>query len=260
MTKFFIFSDESGSWHDINDVYVRSWIVITDEETNRLVVKIDEIAHFLNTNELTWKTLAGNDRYFDYFNDLSFRIFLTLSSPKDIAWESKYILTREFEKNISNLNYGKLEGEIISYIKERILRDVKNALFLNFYERHHMDNAKKAIERVILPTEYELIYRVDPPQMSKEGWENVLKAICSENINLEFPKSSKSQGVQFADIVAGCFRSFLLKDDNNEKATKFMRMIRRKLISKNKENPNPNLIFFKEINEDLKARSAEIWK
>jgi hypothetical protein len=258
--KFFIFSDESGSWHDEKDVYVRSWIVITEEESKKLLNKIDEIISFLGSNELSWKTLAGNSKYFSYFTDLSFRIFITVSSPKDIKWETKYYITKDFDSNIKNFNFGELEPELKIYVKDRILRDIKNALFLNFYEKHHIENAKKGIERVIKPTEYDLIYRVDPPQMSQDGWKKILYKIGGEGINIEFPKSSRTQGIQFADIVAGCFRSLFIKDENYDKACEFFNLIKSKLISKNKDNPNPNLIFWGEINSDLKKNCAEIWK
>ena len=258
--KFFIFSDESGSWHDERDVYVRSWVVIKEEESKKLLNKIDEIASFLGAKELSWKVISGNSKYFKDFTDLDFRIFITVSSPKDINWKDKYSLTRDFTSNIENFNFGELSEDLKVYVKERILRDIKHALFLHFYEKHHIENAKKGIERVIKPTEYDLIYRVDPPQMSQDGWKKILQAIGGTNINIEFPKSSRSQGIQFADIIAGCFRSLLTKDANYNQACEFFKQIKNKLISKNKENPNPNLIFYNEINLELKKNCGEIWK
>lgn len=257
--KFFIFSDESGSWHDERDIYVRSWIVITEEESNKLANKIDEVSSFVGANELSWKVLSGNEKYFTYFSDLNFRVFVTVSSPKDINW-NKYMITREFDSNIQNFNFGELSEDLRDYVKERIHKDIKNALFLHFYEKHHIENAKKGIERVIKPTEYDLIYRVDPPQMSRDGWKKVLNTIGGGNINIEFPKSSRSQGIQFADMIAGCFRSMLSKDENYDKACGFFKNFKNKLISKNTENPNPNLIFYNEINQELKNNCGAIWK
>jgi len=257
--KFFIFSDESGSWHDADDVYVRSWVVITENDSEKLLNKIEEIKHFLNANELSWKTLAGNESYFSYFDDLNFRIFITISSPRDILWDRKYVVTKNFNTNIENFDFGELDINIEEYIKDRILRDIKNALFLNFYEKFHIENAKKGIERVIKPTDYELIYRIDPPQMPKDGWKKILTNITGTSVNIEFPKSSKSQGIQFADIIAGCVRSLLIKDNNYNKACVFLKRIKKKLIAKNKNNPNPNLIFYGEINKELISRCGAIW-
>jgi len=144
-------------------------------------------------------------------------------------------------------------------MEDRILRDIKNALFLNFYEKFHIENAKKGIERVIKPTAYELIYRIDPPQMSQDGWKMILAQISGTPVNIEFPKSSKTQGIQFADIVAGCVRSLLLRDHNCEKATTFFKQIKKKMIAKNRDNPNPNIIFYGEVNSELISRCGAIW-
>ena len=257
--KFFIFSDESGSWHNSNDIYVRSWVIVGENEYKKLIMKVDEISHFIGSNELKWHTLAGNQQYFGYFNNVNFRIFITVSSPKDINWD-KYRLTRNFNISIENFDFGELDDQLILYIKDRIYRDIKNALFMHFYERYHIENAKKSIERIIKPSEYNLIYRIDPPQMSQEGWKNILYGVSSSPfIDVEFPKSERSQGVQFADIIAGCFRSLLLRDKKFEEAKKFLRQIKNHLIPKNEDFYNPNLIFYGEVNEELKNNCARIW-
>ena len=258
-TKIFVFSDESGSWHDVSDIYVRSWIIIDEVEYQRLLMKIDEIKHLLNAEELSWKTLAGNQKYFDYFDDLNFRVFITISSPKDIAWDTKYEVTKNFKTNVSRFNFGELDDNLRDYIKDRILRDIKSALFLNFYEKFHIENAKKGIERVIVPTEYELVYRIDPPQMSQDGWKKILFNINGELTDIEFPKSKRTQGIQFADIMAGCIRSFIMQDRNCDIARVFIKKVKNKIIDKDRNNPNPNLIFYKEISSDIKSRCGEIW-
>lgn len=257
--KFFIFSDESGSWHNPSDIYVRSWIVITESNYQHLLRIIDEICGFIGSKELAWSTLAGNENFFVSFNSIDFRIFITVSCPKDIAWETKYRVTRNFSESISKFDFGELDSDIKSYIEGRIYRDIKNALFLNFYERCHIENAKKGIERVIKPSEYDLIYRIDPPQMSQDGWRDILQKISGSSVSIEFPKSNRTQGIQFADIVAGCFRSLLLKDRNFDQSKLFLKNIRSKLIGRNKENPNPNLIFYGEINDEIKSNCAQIW-
>lgn len=257
--KIFIFSDESGSWHDNNDIYVRSWIAIAEKEYEKIINRISEIADQIGSKELSWKSLAGNSKYFEYFNNISFRIFITVSVARDIKWETKYILTRDFEDSIARFNFGELEEGLKGYIKERIFKDVKNALFLNFYEKHHIANAKKGIEKVIKPTDYELIYRVDPPQIPRDGWTKLLNTISGKGINIEFPRSERTQGIQFADIVAGCFRSMLIKDDNFNKACKFFKLIKNRFIRGDSENPNPNLIFYQEINNEIKNNCTAIW-
>lgn len=94
--------------------------------------------------------------------------------------------------------------------------------------------------------------------MSKEGWSEISKSI-SPDVKLEFPKSHTDEGIQFADIVAGSIRSFLIKDKKSDQAEKFISKFKDKIIKKNKKNPNPNLIFFSEINDNIKSSSSSIW-
>ena len=61
-------------------------------------------------------------------------------------------------------------------------------------------------------------------------------------------------------MVAGCFRSLLLKGRKFEESKEFLKVIKDRIIQKNKENPNPNLIFFGEMNNDIKLNCADIWK
>ena len=75
----------------------------------------------------------------------------------------------------------------------------------------------------------------------------------------KFPKSNRSAGIQFADMVAGCFRSMISKDENYNKACDFFKKFKDKMISKNRENPNPNLIFYNEISQDIKGNCGAVW-
>lgn len=256
--KFFVFSDESGSWHNIKDIYVRSWIVVGEEDELQLSIKINQIIQLLDTNELSWKIILNHEQYFSYFDNINFKIFITVSSPKDINW-NRFSLIKNFDFSISNFDFGKLEQDLIDYIKNRVFRDIKNALFLNFYEKHHIENAKKVIEKIIRPIDHELIYRIDPPQLPISDWKSILNKISGKEVDLEFPKSERSHGIQFADIVAGCFRSFLIMDNHCNVSSRFLKTIRRKLIQRNTIIPNPNFIFFKEINSKLNDRFQEIW-
>jgi len=260
-SKFFVFSDESGSWHNPKDIYVRAWIVITEDEYQKLIMKVENILSITESNELSWSLLSGNKRFFNEFIDIDFRIFITLSSPKDINWNNKYLVTRKFEASMANFDFGDLESELVKYIKERIYRDIKNALFLHFYEKYHIENAKKAIEAIISPKKYDLIYRIDPPQMSRKGWKNVLHKIdTAESINLEFPKSNRSHGIQFADIVAGCFRSLLSRDEKIETSKEFFKQIEKNMIPKSRYIPNPNIIFFQEVDKEIQNNCKKIWE
>lgn len=256
--KYFVFSDESGSWHDPADVYVRAWVIVHESSHDKLAAAINFITTDLNANELRWKTIANNDKYWDFLEKFDFRIFLTISCPGDINWEQKYRVTRNFDTQVDSFDFGEINNDLVSVLKKKMFDDIRNVLFLNFYEKTHIENAKNGIERVLPKRENLLIYRVDPPQMSKDGWKSMLQAI-SPDVVIEFPQSQKSEGIQFADIIAGSIRSFLISDGNSAKASKFIPKFRAKLIAKDKNNPNPNLIFFQEINDALKVKSGQIW-
>lgn len=256
--KIFIFSDESGTWHDDKDIYVRSWVAITEKSYLTLVNKVHEISDYLGSNELKWKTIAGNKKYISEFNDINFRIFITVSSPVDIKWREKYKITKNFESSIQGFDFGEIDANLAGVVKKKLYDDIKNVLFLNFYERFHIENATKRIEQIIKPSDYDLIYRIDPPQMSIDGWRDILMKIS--NKRPEFPRSDRDEGIQFADIVAGCFRSLFIKDDRYEEAKEFFIGIKNKLIDKSREIPNPNIIFYKEVNQTLKDNVSAIWK
>lgn len=256
--KYFVFSDESGSWHDPGDIYVRSWVVVHESSYESLLGEIRRITSELKCSELRWKILANNPSFFDFVDKFNFRVFLTISSPGDIHWESKYRITRDFSSQVDGLDFGELDDELVGLLKKKMFDDIRNVLFLKFYEKTHIQNARDGIERVLPKRENLLVYRVDPPQMSKDGWKSILQAI-SPDVQIEFPKSHSDEGIQFADIIAGCVRSFLISDTHLEQAKIFIPKFRSKLIGKDAANPNPNLIFFKEINEALVARTGKIW-
>ncbi len=258
--KFFIFSDESGTWHEPDGIYVRSWIVIEENEYNILLRKVDEVASFIQTKELKWLRLAKNKRFMKEFDNVDFRIFITVSSPKDIDLDNKYTATKNFESSMAHFNFGSIDKSLQTYIKGRFYNDLKAALFLHFYEKCHIENAKERIEEIIKPEEYDIIYRIDPPQLPRSDWAGILKNTEGHSLaRIEFPNSKRTQGIQFADVVAGCFKSFLIEDSEKEEAEFFLKKIKNRLIAKSRTNPNPNLIFFGEINTKLKERSAAVW-
>lgn len=256
--KYFVFSDESGSWHDSADVYVRAWVISHESSHDKLVEAINFITTDLNANELKWKTIANNNKYWNFLEKFDFRIFLTISCPGDIKWEHKYRITRNFGTQVNSFDFGEISADLVSVLKKKMFDDIRNVLFLNFYEKTHIENAKNGIERILPKRENLLIYRVDPPQMSKDGWKNILQTI-SPGVEIEFPQSQKSEGIQFADIIAGSIRSFLISDGNSDKASQFISKFKSKLIPRDERNPNPNLIFFQEINDTIKIKTGQIW-
>jgi hypothetical protein len=96
--------------------------------------------------------------------------------------------------------------------------------------------------------------------MSQKGWSDILCKISGDTkVNIEFPKSDRTQGIQFADLIAGAIRSFIIQDKRSKNATKFLKTIKPKTIY-HTGNPNPNLIMFEEIGDSIKDRIKEYWK
>jgi hypothetical protein len=262
MPQYYIFSDESGSWHDNKTVYVRSWIVILKEEYEKKVVnRVDEISSILDADEIKWSNVSGGAflKFLNDFSEVNFKIFITVTKPQDIAWDSKYRINTNFERSIELFDFGNIEIDLKNYIKDRFRREIKNALFLNYYEKLHIHNAKEGIERIIRPNEYELIYRIDPPQLPRGEWQNILNDGETNVSDFEFESSERSQGIQFADVFAGAFRSYFEQDRKYESAFIFIRNFRSNLIPRSATNPNPNLIMFGETHNDLKQKCREIW-
>jgi hypothetical protein len=256
--KYFVFSDESGSWHDSSDIYVRAWIVVPESEHAKLVDSVSYILSELNCRELKWSHIANNMRHVDFTTKFNHRIFLTVTCPAEIKWEQKYRITRDFSAQVENFDFGQLDLNLVTLLKKKMFDDIRNVLFLKFYEKTHIENAKQAIDSVLPAQANELIYRIDSPQMSKDEWKNILLSI-SPGVQVEFPKAQSTEGIQVAGIVAGCIRSFLVSDSHLESANLFIPKIRSRFVKKSKANPNPNLIFFNEIKASFKSRGAEIW-
>jgi hypothetical protein len=68
--------------------------------------------------------------------------------------------------------------------------------------------------------------------------------------------------VQFADVIAGCIRSIIIKDKNYEIAIQFYKdIIKDGFIQNNKTKfINPNFIFYSEIDQEINEQIKEIWK
>src|SRR3989344_5424366 len=79
MINKFIFSDETGHWNK-GDFYIRSWMIISEEEYYRLKNKI-EICKKLNNVKGEIKVGEGHD--YSVFEDLNFNVYFTLTFCND---------------------------------------------------------------------------------------------------------------------------------------------------------------------------------
>jgi hypothetical protein len=234
LKKFYVFSDESGSWHEDHErsIYLRSWIVITKEEYKKLKQIINEISSDIDCDELKWKSLSGPQgmSHINAFSELNFRIFITISSPADINWEEKYNITSNYQREISQLGFGNLDEDIVEELQNKILKDIKYTLFLNFYERTHIENVVKRIEDSINLDEYNLEYKIDPSQSNNSDWRGVLTSITDKN--LEFRNHPVKKRRVYLKV----------KDELSEFSEEEIDRIFNKMIRKIKENEETKMM------------------
>ena len=248
--KYLIFSDESGSWSNIEEeYYIRAWVGITEEEYKRLKVSINSIHKSKKLKELKWRNFKNNfqhDMQYRKIFDSDFKIFVTISKPK-FFWSKSYNVITVLE----NLKEGELTGdeEVQLSLKKKITNSARMVLFLNYYERQHIINSKSALLKTDT-TEYE--YIVDNPQFLNREWKEVANEVGIENV--EIIKESKAcPGIELADVICGCIKDFINEDP--EASEIYGTCIKSKMIDIwNKSIPNPNLIFIEDFTDEERQK------
>ncbi len=261
--NIYILSDESGSWHEKEGVYLRSWVAIFEKDYQDLKNIISKLNKGLEFKELKWSKVVKNKDASECLKDsFDFRVFITLSSPKEIKWDKKYKITKHFNEITDKLNFGDLSESVIISIKKKIYDDICNILFLNLYELFHIENSYKRIKEYIKGDDYNLIYKIDNPQFLDNSYKELIRDIVNPKEIKIIKKSEKEEGVQFADVIAGCIRSIILEDENHEIAKQFYQEIIKNKFIQNKETSfiNPNFIFHNEMNQKTERQIKKLWK
>ena len=251
MSDYYIYSDESGAWQNREDVYVRSWICIDEPNNQKLIKLIDGIKEVSGAHEVKWKTVAPLDLSKE-ITDIDCKVFITATEIKSIK-DEKYLLTRSFPEKIKGFEFGGLKEDIVSKIKSKIYLDIKYVLFLHIYESLHLKSAQKIFNIKFEGKTFD--YIIDPPQMLNEDWSKICEDLTG--YSPVFPDSERVQGVQFADIVAGAWRSFLIQDKKLKHAEKFIcEYLMPKKMLYVQGCPNPNLIIYDEASKEIQERST----
>ncbi len=249
MADYYIYSDESGAWQNSKDVYVRAWICVDEINNQKIINFIENIKGQTNCDEVRWKTIAPLNLK-EEIKNIDFKVFVSVTEINSIK-DDKYLLTRSFSENIDNFNFGSLKIETIEKIKNKIYLDIKYVLFLHIYESLHLKSAQEIFSKKFPGKTFD--YIIDPPQMLSRDWSK----ICEELTGYKptFPPSEKNQGVQFADIIAGAWRSFIIQDERIKDANKFIceNLMPNKMLYI-KGCPNPNLIIHEESSIKIKKR------
>ena len=251
MSDYYIFSDESGAWQDAEDVYVRSWICVDEANNQKITEFINSIREGTGADEVKWKTVASIDLK-EQIAGIDFKVFVTATEIKSIK-DEKYLLTRSFPENMEAFDFGELRAETISKIKDKVYLDIKYVLFLHIYESLHLRSAQEIFSTKFPDKTFE--YVIDPPQMLNKDWSQICEDLTGYKPT--FPDSERVQGIQFADIVAGAWRSFLIQDKRLDKAENFVctYLMPNKMLYV-QGCPNPNLIIYDESSDEIKERST----
>jgi len=251
--KYLIFSDESGRWSsDEEEYYIRSWIRITQEQYDSLQKEV-LFAKYKNNNlkELKWENFKRDIQHNKHYQSIfgpDFKIFVTISKPK-VFWSINYRVITTLE----NLEESELTGDekVRGNLKQKFINSARMVLFLNYYERQHIENSKFALLKEDV-MDYE--YTVDTPQFLDREWKEVAKEAGIENVEI-IKKSEKCPGIELADIVCGCISGKI--QNNKEAKTIYTEFIKPKMLDmymRTSKIANPNLIFINDFSEEEKKK------
>ena len=245
--NYLIFSDESGYWKE-GDYYIRAWIKITPEQYESLRKEIIFLKHETGVKELKWGRYIKKPNNFKSIFSIDFKVFITISIPRHFQdrSENKYNII----KTLMSLRNDQFTGEdkFIEIIRNKIVGSAKHTLFLNYFEKQHIENSKKALVNNIDPSKYK--YIIDTPQSIDKDWVDLASECEIINIDIE-KKSEKVPGIELADVVAGCMHEYLR--GNPEANKTYKNYIKNKMLDMNsKEYPNPNLIFYQDFSPEEK--------
>jgi len=250
-----IFSDESGSWKNKRNYYVRAWIKIDKDNYDNLIKEVLFSKYKLKkTTEVKWNDVKKNyDEYRNIFGIPLFKVFITISAPV-IFFERHYKVVDYLSSDEVKNHLGAHDTNIISSLKETLVNSAQNSLFLHHFERHHIRTAKMAL--VDTNNNEKCEYLIDSPQFFKNQWKKVAEEEGIKNITI-IEKSEDHLGIQIADVVAGCFQDLLRNDSKAENI--FAESIKDKMCDMYcRECPNPNIIFNEEATKNLHDRIIQI--
>lgn len=243
--NYLIFSDESGKWND-GEYYIRSWIRIASEKYDLLRKENIFSKHETGVKELKWEKFRKNYKKFKNLFDVDFDIFITISKPAHFQ-SKNYKIIEEIKK--VPVSTG---GEALTdKVKEKIVDSAKHQLFLNYFEKTHIEASKKALLSNEDPQEYE--YFIDKPQWLSREWESIAKECGVQQIKI-IEESSDSPGIELADVISGCIMDLLGKKDNAKAI--YNECMKHKMVDmRSEEYPNPDLVFYKDFSEEDKGEA-----
>lgn len=229
MEKYFIFSDESGSWSNRSDrFYVRSWIKI--KETDYLYLEgLWKNKKFPKPTE--GSLLKNSNGIADELNKKDFKYFFTFTKL-DEFYSRKFYVRDKILESVS-LVISQLESKLKSYMKNKIpvkvQEGINQIMFLNIYEAYHIENAVKILCEITNNHEFNHEFYIDKPQFAEndylEIFNNQVRNISQTRLIFARKKEGESNnlGVYYADALASMFKK-ILNGGNHSKITNYLKL------------------------------------
>lgn len=201
--KYFIFSDEAGSWgNKSSQFYIRSWIKIKDSDFYRLV-------GVWETKKLPFPTkesLLKNSQEINNILEREHLVYFFTFTKLNEFYLRKFNIKNKLMEQLS-IVMSQLEYKLKTYMKDQIPSKVKSAinyvLFLNMYEAFHIENAYKTLHSL----NEKSTFVMDKPQFSEGDYLKIFKDKTKENeseLIFSHKKEGESYnlGIHIADALA----------------------------------------------------------
>jgi hypothetical protein len=224
MGKYFIFSDEAGSWSNRSDrFYVRSWLRIKEDD----YLYIEGLWKTKKLPKPTEGSLLKNSNGIsDELNKKNFNFFFTFTKLNEFYSRKFYVRDKILES--VSLAISQLENQLKSYMKNKIPAKIQNSInqimFLNIYEAYHIENAIK----VLCEADSNYEFYIDKPQFAEndylEIFNNQVKNINQAKLIFSHKKEGKPNnlGVYYADALASMFKK-ILNSKNHAEITRYLK-------------------------------------
>lgn len=210
--KYFIFSDESGSWSNRKcNFYIRSWVKITEERYLYLKGLWQQEKLPSPTKQSLIKNSNGIS---EILNNENFKVIFTITKLNE------FYLRKWGVRDSVSLALSQLENTLLKPYEKKILSKLKVALnqilFLNVYERFHIENAIDYLETKN-GSDYEFL--INKPQFSENDYLEIFDDIKNRkmvNAKISFIKNSENElGLCFADAICSIFSEAIIGNKIN---------------------------------------------
>jgi len=210
--KYFIFSDESGSWSNPKcKFYIRSWIKI--EEKQYLYFK-----GLWSQRKLPYPTyqslLKNSNEIADILKNDNFKYFFTITKLNE------FYLRKWGIRDSVSLALSQLENILLKEYEKKIPPKLKTALnqvlFLNVYEKVHIENA---MEYLLEKNGVFYEFYINKPQFSEDDYLEIFDNAKNKfkiNAKIQFITNKENElGVSFADAISSIFYKSLLEENRD---------------------------------------------